>query len=260
MTIHRYGWRRQALDHRDLRYRLRNTDTSNLPPAYVQPSSRKIMDQGNLGSCTAHGGERAINNLRIRAGLPVVAYSRLAIYYDTRAREDSIESDAGGEIRDVVKTLAAKGAILESDWPYVESQFAIQPPAAAYSSVEIAVAYQSLDNTDLGALKHCLAIEHDPIIFGFSVFDGYENLDSTGLVPMPSAEQRPLGGHCNVIEGYDDSVTCPGASGRGAFWVANSWGTGWGSRGYCWIPYSYLCNDSLASDCWHIAMEQTLSN
>lgn len=256
---HHYGWRRQSLDHRDLRYRLRRTDSTGLPPDFILKESRPILDQGDIGSCTAHGGERCINDLRIKAGLPVVDYSRLAIYYDTRSREDSVASDAGAEIRDVVKTLAKKGAILESDWPYDTTKFADEPPAAAYNSVEIAVAYQALDNTDVDALKRCLAIEQNPIIFGFSVFDGYENVDRTGIVPMPARSDGPLGGHCNVIEGYDDHVICPGG-GRGAFWVANSWGLGWGKLGYCWLSYSYLCDDSLASDFWHIAMEQTLTN
>jgi Cysteine protease len=34
--------------------------------------------------------------------------------------------------------------------------------------------------------------------------------------------------------------------------VRNSWGTGWGRRGYGTIPYEYLLNPGLSADFWTI--------
>ena len=46
--------------------------------------------------------------------------------------------------------------------------------------------------------------------------------------------------------GYDD------ASQR--FIVRNSWGPGWGMKGYFTIPYSYLTSNNLADDFWTIRL------
>jgi len=55
------------------------------------------------------------------------------------------------------------------------------------------------------------------------------------------------GGHAMVVVGYDDTVTCDingngtiEASERGAFKIANSWGTGWKNDGFVWLMYDAL--------------------
>jgi len=60
------------------------------------------------------------------------------------------------------------------------------------------------------------------------------------------------------IVGYDDSIWCDingngvaEAAEKGAFKVANSWGTGWGHEGDCYIPAAYL--EKYGSDFWTIA-------
>lgn len=53
------------------------------------------------------------------------------------------------------------------------------------------------------------------------------------------------GGHAMTIVGYNDAawvdVDSDGvvdADEKGAFRIANSWGTGWGEAGYCWLSYN----------------------
>jgi C1A family cysteine protease len=61
---------------------------------------------------------------------------------------------------------------------------------------------------------------------------------------MPARGEKVVGGHCVVAVGYDDA--------KRTFIIRNSWGTSWGMKGYCTIPYEYLLNPDLASDFWTI--------
>jgi C1A family cysteine protease len=44
------------------------------------------------------------------------------------------------------------------------------------------------------------------------------------------------------------------ASASGRFIVRNSWGSQWGKKGYCFMPYAYLTDPDLAADFWTIRM------
>ena len=48
--------------------------------------------------------------------------------------------------------------------------------------------------------------------------------------------------------GYDDA--------KQWFIVRNSWGAGWGMKGYFTLPYAYVTDASLAGDFWTIRIVQ----
>jgi C1A family cysteine protease len=99
----------------------------------------------------------------------------------------------------------------------------------------------------LSQLKGCIADGY-PFVFGFTVYDSFESPEvaKTGIVPMPSAKDTAIGGHAVLAVGYDDKEE--------RFIVRNSWGPGWGMKGYFTIPYSYVTNSNLADDLWTIRM------
>jgi C1A family cysteine protease len=94
-------------------------------------------------------------------------------------------------------------------------------------------------------MQGCLA-ENYPFVFGFTVYQSFESetVAGTGIVPMPSPGEAVVRGHCVVAVGYDDT--------QRTFIIRNSWGTDWGIKGYCMMPYEYLLNPQLASDFWTI--------
>jgi C1A family cysteine protease len=182
---------------------------------------------------------------RARQGLPFITPSRLFVYYNERATEETIASDAGAQIRDGAKVIAAQGACPETDWPYDPAQFAVEPPDAAYSDglQDIAVQYQSVAQS-AHFLKSALA-GGLPVVIGISVYESFESdaVAATGTVPMPDeATEQLLGGHAVLLVGYDDATS--------RWLVRNSWGDTWGQAGYFTLPYAYLTDPQLASDFW----------
>ena len=79
------------------------------------------------------------------------------------------------------------------------------------------------------------------------MFDAFESPDvaASGIVPMPSANDAPLGGHAVLCVGYDDA--------KQSFLVRNSWGADWGQAGYFTLPYAYVTDPNLADDFWTIS-------
>ena len=65
-------------------------------------------------------------------------------------------------------------------------------------------------------------------------------------MPMPAPREQVVGGHAVLAVGYDDTID--------RFHVRNSWGTGWGVKGYFTMPYEYLLNENLSDDFWKITL------
>jgi C1A family cysteine protease len=94
-------------------------------------------------------------------------------------------------------------------------------------------------------MQGCLA-EGYPFVLGFTVYESFEGaaVAKSGVVPMPSHGEAIVGGHCVVAVGYENS--------KRVFLIRNSWGKGWGVKGYCTMPFEYLLSPQYASDFWTI--------
>jgi C1A family cysteine protease len=242
----RYGWIPDVPDQRDLLYGAIRPAVITLPPHIdLSPECSQVEDQGNLGSCTGNALAGAIEFLEKKDTVKFSDASRLFIYYNERVVEGTVKSDAGGMIRDGIKTLKNQGVCSEKSWPYVISKFAVKPGAACYKEAlkrQITSYHRILTLDDMRA---CLA-DGFPFVFGFTVYEEFESQEvaRTGVVPMPQPSERAVGGHAVLAVGYDDA--------QRRFIVRNSWGTGWGQKGYFTIPYEYLVNRNLSDDLWTI--------
>lgn len=241
-----YGWRPDKPDIRD-HWRLARFSVAELPPHVdLTPQMPPVYDQGELGSCTANAIAAAIEYARRKQKLSDFTPSRLFIYYNERAMEGTIDSDAGAEIRDGIKFVASQGACNETDWPYEISQFKVVPPTRCYIDAkdDLVGSYARVEQ-NAASIRQCLAAGH-PVVFGIMVYESFESevVASSGVVPMPAAKETALGGHAVLIVGYDDPSQM--------FIVRNSWGPGWGKAGYFMMPYAYVINNDLADDFWQI--------
>ncbi len=242
-----YGCRRDTKDARDHMFLPR---AMRLPPAVdLRPQCPPVMDQGELGSCTAHGITGALRyEMRVR-GADDVPLSRLQLYYDERAREGTVNSDAGAEIRDGIKCAAKIGVAREKLWAYRIGKFRSKPSKPVYADAVHfrALAYQRVE-VHASALKQAIAMGHTPVI-GVTLYESFESdsVARSGMVPMPHKNEAPVGGHCMYVVGYGQR--------KGTFTVRNSWGRDWGDKGDSYFPEAYLGSPLLGSDYWIITSE-----
>ena len=254
MTARAYGWNPSRPDHRDLDYGMEERIFhGHQLPAKVDlwPNVPPIWDQGQLGSCTAHGSLRAFLTEAIRQGENPPMLSRLQQYYDTRAIEGTTGSDSGGQVRDAIKVLAITGCAPESEWPYDIARFTERPPAQCYTDAQqyMSVKYQAVRICGPGAPMRTALANGLAITFGFSVPRSFEDGSwnaATDILPVPGPSEWFVGGHCVTITGYDWTRTdYP----EPFFICDNSWGTGWGDGGRFRMAWNWF-SSGLASDLW----------
>jgi C1A family cysteine protease len=271
IPINRFGWIPDKPDHRDYslaRPEVRNilkklpskASKATLPSSVdLRPNCSPIVDQGQLGSCTANAASGLYEYMENRAFGTFLPVSRLFIYKATRDLM-KLSGDTGAEIRSTLGALALFGAPPEDYYPYEINVFDDEPSAFMYAFAASykALTYVRLDpqgsgpNDVLTALKSMLA-NKIPVELGFTVYDSFMSVGSDGLIPFPQQNENVQGGHAVDFVGFDDSIKCPN-SGPGAFILRNSWGLSWADKGYAYMPYDFVLK-GLAQDFWSILSE-----
>jgi len=236
-----YGWIPDKPDPRDFAYKLR------IPRAVPEDTGRghinKISfryDQGNLGSCVGNGVVEGFRGTLITNNQPDIELSRLFAYYI--ARQDK-QNDTGAMIRDAFKAINQYGICRELLWPYIISQFNINPSDAAWKD---ALDHQSIRYESVLQKKEYIQdaiVAGYPVVYGKNVYESFESPEvaKTGIVPYPHrCSEQFLGGHCMVIFDYDKNGTVE----------LNSWGADWGQGGVCQVPWKYVLSSKLCNDFW----------
>jgi len=210
-----------------------------------------VYNQGKLGSCTANGIAAAYEFDEMKENEEkVFVPSRLFIYYNERKANNTIGKDSGASIRDSVMEISNVGVCPESLWPYDITKYKDCPPKECYDD---AVKHKCIEYKrvaqNLQQLKQCL-MEGYPFVFGIEVYKSFESPETmkTGVVTIPLAHEKHMGGHCIICVGYNDD--------KQQFIFRNSWGPSFGENGYGYLPYKYILDPKLASDFWTVRKVQ----
>ncbi|MEP6949875.1 MAG: C1 family peptidase [Ginsengibacter sp.] len=243
-----YGWVPDLPDQRDLMYSASMMSIQKIPSKIdLRSKCPVIYNQGQLGSCTANALGAAFQFGRRMQKLDEFIPSRLFLYYNERVMIKTVNSDSGAHIRNGIKSLNVNGICPEIEWPYIVEKFTEKPSKKCYDDAlkSTIKSYERLNNGNLTQLQSCLS-EGFPFVFGFTVYESFETevVAKTGMLPMPKAKEKVLGGHAVMAVGYDDS--------KQAIIVRNSWGKNWGLKGYFYMPYGYITSSHLAEDFWTI--------
>jgi len=251
--IYRLGWAPELPSIKDWKMSVHPKKDVVVPPVSEDRRVRNppVRDQGNLGSCVGFSVTYGQGWLRRtdRDKLDTT-YSPLQMYYDARVRDGAQwkDVDAGAYIRDAMDSLREVGVAPETSWPYKIKRFANKPTPSTYKAAK---------RWKLGAHWRCETLDdmQTALALGFALIGGIVCYDSMftrqvekfGRIPMPIRTDTIVGGHALYFDMYD--------SYKKEFRFMNSWGTGWGDKGYGTIDYAYLADRNLADDFWAMESE-----
>jgi C1A family cysteine protease len=214
-------------------------------------SMSSVKNQGGLGSCVGFAVTAMKEWQETREHLYEVSMgkkdhrkgkqynlSESWVYWNAK-KIDPWPGQEGTSIRFAMKVLHKLGVPCESAWPYSDVNYG-EPESwatmiARWSRIDSYSRVNGLNELKLGLMG-------GPVVIGIPCFDTIFYADETGLIAYPREPDIIYGGHAVCAVGYYDTKF------GGSIKIKNSWGRGWGAKGYGYIPYTYI-NDFLW-DAW----------
>ena len=238
---YKFGWIRDLTDNRDKIYsapRITECPASVSLLQYCAP----VENQTTTSSCTAHGIVGNLEMLEKKNNTNFYDISRLFVYYNTRMIRGIEDTDGGAYIRDGIKSLVRYGYCSEKLWKYDEKKVNEKPDRKSYKEGKRHLIKEYKRILNIIDIIKCIASGY-PVIFGITLYESFQSkkVSKTGKIPIPKTNEKPIGGHCMLVIGYDMK--------KKVFIVRNSWSSKWGDNGNCYIPFDYM---EQASDMWTI--------
>jgi C1A family cysteine protease len=191
-----------------------------------------IKNQGQCGSCYAFGACATYEGFKLlKTGK---SYDLSEQYFMMKAKAIGPHGGCSGWYLDTsMNLLKNNGVCDESCCPYKAAE------AACPSSCQPTHKIGSYSITkDLNTLKKAVR-ESGLVYVGFAVYNDFTYY-SGGIYRYTSGSLR--GYHAVAVVGYDESNKC--------FKVKNSWGSGWGEKGYFRIGYDQMTNSVQFGTCF----------
>jgi C1A family cysteine protease len=199
----------------------------------------KVGDQGFTGSCVGWATADGVGRwLMVESGR-IKRTQRLSPRFiwmaskerdEFRDRPTSFVEESGTSLKAAMNVARRYGFAMERALPFeVDTAMFTGRENAFYAAASRRrVAYVNL-GLDLQRWKRWL-VNKGPILAGLWVDDAWMSLGADGLLDVWGGG-AVYGGHAVCIVGYRKD---------GRFIVRNSWGTGWGHKGFAYVAPSYL--------------------
>lgn len=235
------------------------------------PSFPPIGDQGQEGCCVAFGSTyyQATHEVGLVNGTNNKASSNGILSPKWTYNMINGGGDNGSYPPQAFDLLSKNGAVSITKLPYkagdflawdLETEHWIDAISNRTSGPQFVKGLGGKDPQNLTQIKQLLANGH---ILTFATFADSWVPAVVKRDPSPNAKNQFVGqaaiswvngmqgGHYVTIVGYDDDVWIDvnssgkvDAGEKGAFLVANSWGTGWGANGFVWVSYDAFLEKS----------------
>lgn len=227
--------------------------TGNLPDKYdLTQYLPPVGDQGSYGTCVAwavsYNVKTAINAIDKQLSTeqlrdPSNQFSPKDLFVSIPDNQKGPDCN-GTNFSPALDQLQSRGVATMATVPYTNLGSCSQSQMQQSWTSEAAnnkIQYWRRIEKSVDAVKQNIA-KNIPVIFGAKLADNFMTWNSDAVLSSNSSYDNVgiHAYHAMAIVGYDDSK---GAN--GAFKVINSWGEGWGNRGFIWIDYNFMVNEFL---------------
>ena len=201
-----------------------------------------VQDQGMMGTCTAwatgyytHTILDAVQNQRKNPSA-AEAYSAMWIYEQIKDDGDE-DCSNGSRIDHAFYLLQNQGNAKYNKVPYECGTDITQEQKTHAAQYKIKEFQRVFDhNEDDGASKilktRTSLMNKRPVAIGWGVTESFGNIVGDTWINPNETVLNIQGYHAMAVIGYDDSKN------GGSFLLVNSWGTGWGDKGFAWVKYT----------------------
>jgi hypothetical protein len=237
------GWKPDAPDFRD--WSAFDTDASaprlahgvwRFPSVTDFADLAVVTDQDATESCVAHAGCSAAELFALLRGIALPTLSRRAAYDWGRGGMPPYV-DGGCFPRDAMGAWREWGFCSSERWPWSEAGINDPIPLDVIEAGTVAKLTGFYRVNDSGQARcdgvRYLLSEGYPVIFGQGCFQ--DLIDYRGGVLPDVPQGQRVGGHMTCVVGYAP----------GKLHVLNSWGTGWGERGFYWMSDARFGGDTV---------------
>ncbi|KDO34574.1 hypothetical protein SPRG_00637 [Saprolegnia parasitica CBS 223.65] len=200
-----------------------------------------VQQQGNCGSCWAFATALALESAMCLAS-PTPTLVKLSEQHLTSCDKASGNLGCqGGYPSKAIEYVTNNGLCLGKDYPYVSGTSGNDETCRATSCVPMRPTSLKSVNVVPGEAGLQAAVARQPVIVGIAAGNEEWKQYKSGILASCSTTDLD---HAVVVVGWGDSA-------NGSYWrIQNSWGVGWGDRGFMQLQRAAMLNGTcgLASD------------
>lgn len=202
----------------------------------LRPRLPPAGDQGRRNTCVAFAVTAAHEDLRSQ----LVDLSEEGLYWGCKLLDGT--PAPGTTFVAASQALSRWGQPLQELWPYdlaLSDSDPLPSPPAGHPDPSSWYTARLLRTECTGVAVRTHLDANTPVVLGIRTTHDF-HLSRDGRIPMPASARRLAGLHAILAVGYTEDEVI----------FRNSWGEGWGDRGYGYLPTEYL--DQYGVQAWTV--------
>lgn len=246
MNLHGNGAIDSAYTENDYIYgNICGISKTDLPPKFLN-NIRAVKNQYNTMKCVgfSFASLMEIRSMMTKNTKNVPELSPQFVYYQSKLRDELSKSTAGTTLKAACEVLHKIGVCTEAFMPFKQDNDLLdgmtKPSNSAIDDAKPRVVDGYARIYTLDEIKKAVYLEG-----GCAISMRYYSSMlqcKNGYMKKPSSIEKPIGNHCKLIIGYDDTLEkfVNGIKYKGFFVMLNSYGTTHGDKGLEYVPYDCL--------------------